>query len=467
VKIRNKITLWITGAGLLASSVFSAVVFEELIEQPYELLDAELDNRAHDLPERLFLPGELIQVAGNEVSTVAGLYWLKILDEQQRTIYSSDLVQLVDLPLRKTSSSYTIKTTLLKSLLIPEPDEEDEDDQDHLAFRVRVVPLEKAGHHYTVQIARPMDRLDEEVRELLLTLALGMAGSAIVLLVVGYLVAGRILRPISTITSTARKINDRTLDQRLPLGKTKDELHVLSSALNTMFDRLQHSFRLQKEFIASAAHELKTPLTVIRLFLEETQGREDLPQEVKKRMVCQNKILSRMERLVKNLLDLSKLELKQSFQPGRFDLTELVSEVFEDFETSIDLARLHLTIDMEDGLLITADRDMIRQALINIIDNGIKYNRQEKGEIRFAANIRKKKLTITLANTGEAISEDDLSRVFEQFYRVEKSRSTSHGGSGLGLAIVRQIILRHQGTITMESRDSWITVRIVLPADQM
>ncbi len=465
MKIRNKITLMITGAGLLASLVFSAAVFTEFVEQPFELLDAELEKHAHTLIAALDSSVDPPVIPDKMSMFVKELFWIKIFDSQQRIIYSSDMVRLADIPLRQGKGGYTVNSSILKKDVIPEPDEKrDEEDQDQAAFRVRTFSLPSAGQTYVVQIARPMDRLDREIRELIMALLLGMVASAIVLILAGYFVAGRILRPISVINATAREINDRTLDKRLPLGKNRDELYELSASLNTMFDRLQYSFRLQKDFIASAAHELKTPLTIIRLFFEEMQVRDDLPREVTKRLICQHKTLSRMERLVKNLLDVSKLELKGSYAPRQFDLADLIREVLEDFETSIELAQLDLEADIPETLSLFADRDMIRRVLINIVDNGIKYNLEKEGTLRVQAGLERGKVVLSLYNTGPGIPKADLKRVFEQFFRVEKSRSAALGGSGLGLTIVKQIIRLHGGTITMESKEgSWARIRIILP----
>ncbi len=469
MKIRNKITLWITAAGLMASLAFSTYVFVELIEQPYELIDAELENQAKAMMAGLqFTDGSVVVISNDMFSSLGKMYWFKVIDTEQRVVIASDLVPLVNLPLSQKDEGYTVKTSILKKLLIPDPDDEEgDDDQDRAAFRVRVFNIVNGGQDYIVQIARPMEHLEEEIRELLTTLIVGMVVFAIVLICIGHVVAGHVVRPVTLINRTAQEINDHTLDRRLPVSQNGDELDMLSSSLNTMFDRLQQSFRLQKEFIANGAHELKTPLTIIRLFFEETQLREDLPEDVKKRFICKNKTVSRMERLVKNLLDLSKLELQQSYNPRLFNGAELIQEVLEDFDTSIELAQIKLNTECAEQLMTQADRDMIRRVLINLIDNAIKYNLEDHGEIRIKAGIDDQDVHILLANTGPGIPEKDLERVFEQFYRVDKSRSTAHGGSGLGLTIVKKIVSLHGGTINILSKEGgWTQVRIILPANQ-
>ncbi len=466
MKIRNKVTLWIAGACLLSSLVFSTFVYIELIEQPYELLDAELGNQANTLVAGLNLSENPAAVVSDDLLDQLGrLYWLKVFNKAGQVVYASEMAGLTDLALVDKDKPYTINTTVLERDVLPDNDgETDLDDQDQVAFRVRIVRVIVKNSPYTVQIARPMERLDRESGELLLTLLIAITTAVLVLLAIGYVVAGRILRPVHIINTTAKEISEKTLDKRLSRTANNDELDELASSLNTMFDRLQHSFRLQKEFIAHGAHELKTPLTSIKLFLDEAQVREDLPEEIQERLVCLSKTVSRMERLIKNLLDLSKLELQDSFRPSRFCLSNLVNEVFEEFSANIQVARIDLRMDVPGELPITADREMLRRVLINLIDNGITYNDKRNGKIRFKAHLEDGVINIVVDNSGPLVSGEDRARVFDQFFRVEKSRSVAHGGPGLGLTIVRQVILLHGGTIAMENHlNKWNRIRIQLP----
>ena len=462
MKIRNRITLWITGVGLLAGLFFSLVVFYEMIEQPYRLLDAELDSQAHAVLTG-FAPTTDTTAAPRRPTTVLEsldrLYWIKVFNEKHALVFASNMTNYADLPLyNKKHSGYTVTTTIPRHVV-----NLGQNDGNEVAFRVRSFTLRAGGRSYLVQIAKPMEKLAEEISGLLISLLLGLIGSGLVLVLVGYYVAGRILRPISTINNLAREITDRTLDKRIPVGGNRDEINELSSTLNHMFDRLQLSFTRQKEFVASASHELKTPITLQRLFLEEAVHRKDLPSSFREQLITQSATLFRMDRLVKNLLDLSALELKETYEPMKWDLAGLTHSVFEEFAEIIKAANIRLTVVMPEPFPIRADREKIRRVLINLIDNAIKYN-HDGGEIRFRAEVDQGRIHIELFNTGPGVPAHDLQKVFDQFYRVEKSRSIAHGGSGLGLAIVKRIIQLHGGTVTMESKaGAWTRIRFVLP----
>ncbi|MHB1351060.1 MAG: sensor histidine kinase [Desulfobulbaceae bacterium] len=458
MKIRHRITLWITLAGILSSLALTLTIFFLMREEPYELLDQELTAYAHALGNALgILPDGTITL-GSSADALNSPYWIRLTDAQGQPVYESPMTGMVDLPLRQTERGYTVNTSILMEWLLP-----DQEKDDLASFRVRVFPLHYAGQNYRLQIARPVENFQEELTELLLIMGSGLAVSTLVMILVGYYAAGRILRPIQDINTTAREINDKTLDKRIPLGSTHDELHELSASLNSMFDRLQYSFLRQKEFIANASHELKTPLTLLRLSLEETLQQNDLPDSLQQRLDAQSKTLLRMNRLVKNLLDLSSLELAETCQANHFSFNELAGEVLEEFQPLLQEQEIKYNILVDDPLDLCADREKIKRMLINLVDNATKYNRPG-GEIRLQARREGGNCVMTLFNTGLGIPAEEQNQVFEQFYRVEKSRAAALGGSGLGLTIVRRIVELHGGTIALQSKlGEWTQVQVVMP----
>ena len=463
MNIRNRITLWITGAGLLAGLIFSFIIFHELIEQPFELLDKDLDSHAYTLLIGLSPQNDSPVSASdtNILRSLGTLYWFKVLDQQHNLIYTSSMAQLVNIQIPNKEGRYN-----LTAIIPMEIDGVKQETHDETPFRMHIFVIPFGGQDYFVQIAKPMPHLQEEINEVFIAIGVGLVAFTLTLILFGYFVAGKILQPITTINTLAREISDKTLDKRIPLGKNQDELYALSSSLNQMFDRLQFSFKRQKEFIANASHELKTPIAMQRLFFDEAVQRDDLSDAFKGKLIVQSGVTLRMNQLVKNLLDLSALEQDGGFEPENINLTELAASIFEEFDEIIQAAGIRLSLDMANTVHLPADREKIRRVLINLIDNGIKYTLEENGEIRFSLRKTGTGVEMKLSNTAQAIPKEELEQVFNQFYRVEKSRSTALGGSGLGLTIVKRIVELHQGTVAMESEgktEGWIHLKIVLP----
>ncbi|HHB76002.1 MAG TPA: HAMP domain-containing histidine kinase [Desulfobulbus sp.] len=461
MKIRNKITLWITGAGLLAGLLFSLVITYELIEQPYDLLDGELDSQASTLLTGLHPYNGHLDTQSNRamLDSIGILYWFKVFNMQRKLIYASSMTKFVDLPLKEQNGGYNINAIIPREMAGLE-----QDDNPEVTFRIRVFTILHAGHEYLVQIARPMEKLQEEVNDLILSLTIGLSCFALALVLMGYFVAGKILQPIADINALAREISEKTLDKRIPLGRNQDELFILSSSLNQMFDRLQFSFKKQKEFIANASHELKTPIAMQRLFLGEAVQRDDLPDNFAMRLSRQSEILLRMDRLVKNLLDLSALQLKETVTLMRVDMTQLISTILSEFEEIIQTSDIHLNLELKDSIFLSGDEEKLRRMFINLIDNAIKYNNKEKGVIQVSLKKNNQDVEIIIYNTGIGIPATEQKMIFDQFYRVEKSRATASGGSGLGLTIVKRIVELHHGRIEIESEyGNWVRISILLP----
>lgn len=460
MKIRHQISLWITFAGILASLVLSSVVLFDLIEEPYELLDQELDLNASTIANNFQLLPDGPQLFGSRPEEYHTPYWLRIFDGQKNIVFESELVSKVDLPLKESRMGYSVNTDISLHQIVPELEE------DELAtFRVKNIPKEIAGQQYLFQIARPVESLSEEITELFITVGVGLAVSAIFLILVSYYFAGRILRPIQEINRTANEITEKTLDKRIPLGKQRDEIYDLCTSLNTMFDRLQYSFQKQKEFVANASHELKTPITMLRLSLEESLQDCGTPELFQQRLDAQLKTLLRMSRLVKNLLDLSRMELSETTAFEIFDLSDLVNSVVEDFNPLIQQQNIRLSVQMNGRIVVNADRDKIKRVFINLLENAVKYNLDE-GEVHLwvEESLQTNAVNIILFNTGPGIPAEDRERVFEQFYRVEKSRASLLGGSGLGLTIVKKIVELHGGKISIQSKlGEWTQIEMILP----
>lgn len=461
MQIRHRIMLWVAGAGLLTSLAFSLVVFGQLREEPLEVMDAQLQSAAADVAGLLAAQQKpMANVRPLPLPFPAARYWIKVYDRDRRVVYRSELARAVNLPRQGNSGEkgYLSSVQVSKKLIDLHPDDEGE-----VTFRVRLIPEKIRGTPYLIQIARPMEQLEEEFIDLLAALGIGLAVSTALLAALSYMLAGRIVKPIAAINQLTRDINENTLERRIPVGKSRDELHELATRLNSMFDRLQFSFARQKRLLADASHELKSPIAMLRLFFDEAQQNRDLPEAFHRQLDVQGRTVLRMDRLVRTLLELSTLEIKEALAMEPFDLAELVRSVAADFAPLAERAKILLQTEIPQHLEMRGDRDRIRRALINLFDNAVKYNREE-GSLRCTVRQEKDGVRLSLYNTGQGIPASDLTKVFEQFYRVDKSRATESGGAGLGLAIVQEIVRLHGGTIAIDSRQGlWTQVDVSLP----
>jgi len=460
MKIRNRITLWTSLAGMVSTVVLSLIVFLWGLETPYEFLDQELEIRAQTLAEEMARQ-QAAGASGNgdTLELFSHLYWARIYDAGGRPLFTSRLAREIELPLKKGDQGYLVPTDIPLNRFYAE-----EDDQP-TGFWNRVFVVPTGGATYQVHVARPVENLVGESIESALMIGSALLASALILIVVSYLVAGRILRPVREINRLTAEITAKTLETRIPLAGNRDEIDELAASLNEMFNRLQYSFLRQKEFVANASHELKTPITLLRLSMEETLQDEQLPPSLQDKLLAQERALARISRLVKSLLDLSRLELSETLELERFCLNRLVGSVVEEFQLPMQEQEVRFTGRLAGELPICADKEKIRRMLINLFDNAIRYNRPG-GEIECRTGTGEEgEILLTVANTGPEIEPADRTRIFDQFYRCEKSRSMVHGGAGLGLTIVKRIVELHGGCITVESAPAMTRFWIVLPPD--
>ncbi|MFM2294749.1 MAG: hypothetical protein RLZZ350_1162 [Verrucomicrobiota bacterium] len=273
-------------------------------------------------------------------------------------------------------------------------------------------------------------------------LALGLAG--------GWWLAARAIRPIADITDAAQRISTGDLSQRISTADHTSELGELATTLNTTFARLEASFVQQAQFTSDAAHELRTPVSVILTQAQSTLKKERTVAEYKETLEACERAATRMRRLTESLLQLARLDAGQeNFRHEKFDLAA----------TAQNCATLIAPLAAERGLTLhtdcaaassTGDSERIAQVLTNLLTNAIKYNR-DGGEIFVATRAENNSAVLTVRDTGLGISAEDLPRVFERFYRADKSRTNASGSAGLGLAICQAIVNSHGGELTVAS----------------
>ncbi|MDP2863487.1 MAG: HAMP domain-containing sensor histidine kinase [Desulfobacterales bacterium] len=460
--VKTRITLFIVGAGLVSSLFFSVVVFYELLEQPFKLLDTVLKEEAYRTTSMILKRQSTSESASLEtVDRAMYAYWIEIYEQGiNKVLYQSDLAKRVNLPPVKPRSRTIVKAVIPRGQIKP-----DQNRSQEVTFRVRTVLIELDGRSFVVQIARTIDSLEEEIWELVFGIVAGLIFSTLALIVISRFMAGKILQPIGRMKDLAQDISEKNLGQRIPPGEGRDEFSELARTINRMLDRLQYSFVRQRDFLFDTSHELKTPLTTMRLAVDEicTSDGENMPPFVRDNLLRLNSQVLRMERLVKDLLNLSSLETLTGIDPKPVQITELLSSLAEEYKFLADAQNIKMDIRLPMRLVIQGDGEKLHRAFSNILDNAVKYN-VDGGQIELTCDQSAAELTVTVANTGPGVAEAEIPKVFDQFYRVEKSRSIPNGGSGLGLAIVKRIVELHGGVLKFECRQgAWTRVTASLP----
>jgi len=277
----------------------------------------------------------------------------------------------------------------------------------------------------------------------------------------GWLLMRRALAPVADLTQAAQRINEHNLNQPLARSGNGDELDRLTEVFNSMTERLHQSFTRIREFTLHASHELKTPLTVMHGELETALQNETLPPPQRARLESQLDEVQRLTRIVDGLTLLTKADAGQiALAREQVHLDELVREAFADAQS---LARPHdiaVTLKNCEPAMVLGDRHRLRQLLLNLTDNAIKYN-QPNGIVTLALGRLGENAEVSIANTGPGIAPEMLPRVFDPFFRGDSSHSQAVEGCGLGLSIARWIVIAHDGAIEISSRPGDLTTAIV------
>ena len=328
-------------------------------------------------------------------------------------------------------------------------------------MRVLVQPLSSGDRMVGILVVgESMRMLDLSLRRVQQLLFFAGGAAAVAGLLGGWWLTARALGPIAEVTRVASRIAATgQFERRLALSPAKDELGDLTATFNDMLDRLEGTFRRQREFIADASHELRGPLMVIRGNLDLLKM--NLPEE--DRAECAQEAaeeVQRMSRLVSDLLFLSEVDAQETLQHQPVALHEVVGEVLDRVK-ELDAGRHQMQVSQSDRCVVEGDRERLLQLLWNLLDNALRYT-PTGGTVSVAVRQHGQVAELIVADTGVGISAEHLPHIFERFYRVDKSRSREQGGSGLGLAIVKQIAEAHGGQVRVRSEVGEGTVFTVL-----
>jgi heavy metal sensor kinase len=456
--VRTRLALWHAVALLAVVTVYAVAVFLQLRNDLYESLDGQLAGD-HALAVQWLRQGtgsgraDRLQAFPGTPEHQVDVPWVDAWSADGRRVFDAGREPPLPSPAGPPSSWPRGPRTIR---------------QEHgRRTRVLVAPATVSGATLFVRVGRSEGFVRQESGEFAAALALSLPIAFGVAAFAAYGLARRALAPVADMTARARQITADHLDQRLPVENPGDEFGQLAGVVNDLLARLEHAFLTLRQFTADASHELRTPLTAIRSVGEV--GLREPRNEAEYREIV-GSILEEVDRLTAmtdSLLLLSRADSgRADLRPVPVALAALAREVGDDLQVLAEEKRIELTItDGPGGAVALADSDALRRAVVNLLDNAIKFS-PEGGAIRLATSRTGADAVLEVADSGPGIAAEHLPNVFDRFYRVDAGRpGGARGGAGLGLAIARWSVEANGGRIDVESTPGTGSVfRITLPA---
>ncbi|MCQ2457944.1 MAG: ATP-binding protein [Clostridia bacterium] len=300
---------------------------------------------------------------------------------------------------------------------------------------------------YVGRISEMLESIRNVELQLLRVFVVVAAGALILALILSQILT----KPITALSRTMRKMGKGDLSVRVPV-KGSGELRELAENYNTMAAQLESLDKTRNQFVSNASHELKTPLTTMKILLENLIYQPEMPQELRTEFMQDiNHEIDRLTGIITDLLTLTKMDNHSAnMKRERINMTELTQETVHLLTPMAETHGQQITTDIANGLVLNGDRTKLAQILYNLIDNAIKYT-PDNGMVSVSLAQNGNSLIWRVKDNGIGIPAEDQAHIFERFYRVDKARSRETGGTGLGLSIVRQLVHLHDGTISVES----------------
>jgi heavy metal sensor kinase len=381
--------------------------------------------------------------------------WLEVWSSEGKLLYRT--VSLERMGRDFLSTLFPLERSGYASLTFP----------GNIPVRIFGEPCAIDGLPVVIRVVRSEARLRHELEELLLVLGLGFPVALGVAGFGGYVLARRALAPVGRMADQARMITAERLEERLPVVNPDDELGYLATVFNETFARLERSFEQLRRFTADASHELRTPLTAIRS-VGEVGLREHRDEKAYRDIIgSMLEEVDRLGHLVDSLLTLSRADAGHiKLMPERVNLTELAREVASHLGVLAEEKKQSLMVESAGPVYAMMDRLVLRQAVVNLVDNAIKYS-PEGGSVRVIVQDQPRGPTLEVIDTGPGIAAGHREQIFDRFYRVDKARAREMGGTGLGLAIARWAVEANSGQLELESEEgAGSTFRIILSQGQ-
>ncbi|WP_256941143.1 cell wall metabolism sensor histidine kinase WalK [Bacillus sp. EAC] len=352
------------------------------------------------------------------------------------------------------------RETLLKGKTITKTGFEEKFKRQIIGVVVPVVKGEKLEG--IVYLHLPLRSITELIQQSKWILLISTLIFAFVVLVIGRRIIKQMIKPLSRMEQISYKMANGDYTERIKYN-SGDEVGKLASAFNSMSESLQKEDENRKEFLANVSHELRTPLSYVKGYSEAILDGVVKPPQQLKYVGIIRKEAGRMQRLVRDLLDLATLDAKQlplNKEPNV--IAQLIEDTLETYTQSLNRNEIKIVRDIDETIIANVDPDRFQQVIHNLIDNSIRYT--PNGKSIFISLSQNKKVILEIIDEGKGVPNEEITSLGERFYRVDKARSRNEGGTGLGLAIVKQIIDQHNGEIRFSNYEGkGLRVIISLP----
>jgi len=464
--IRTRLAIWYGGVLGVVFVLMSVLLYSYLSKSLYTDLDLSLRSTAEALSRSSLSLG--IPLPALDPDTLS-----KGMDDPE---FFSKFFQIFD-PIAGTMShsknlpeqSLPLTQSAWNNVLQGKATFETFSTDKHGWVRVLTFPVTQDGSMVDIlQVGGSLQHIERVLRQLRLLLLSAMPMLLLLALSGGWFLTHQVLEPVDTMAEVARQITAGDLSRRIPVHEGRDEISRLAQTFNTMIGRMEDSIQRLRQFTANESHALRTPLTILKGETEMALRQSRTGKEYQQTLASNLEEINRISKIVDNLFILSKADLGEvrlEMKPVQLD--SLVAETVSQMEVLAQLKQLKLTLDRNDSSIMTGDRDRLRELLLNLIENAIRYT-PSGGAIAVSLSREEKEAIITVSDTGIGVPEEEIPKIFDRFYRSSDAQAMNPKGSGLGLSICQWIVMSHGGQIDAESKlgkGTTFAVRFPLPSD--
>lgn len=460
---RFKITLWYSSLFLLLEILLGTIIYLYLFQVTRMNLDSNLKTQANAIMRVVeekhfdldrFEPGTVYQSEDKMIWDI--IYDAIVFNRRNTFIEISNFRKIIFKTANLEDVIFSFPVRKEKEALFDYSNEKLSDDF------IRVCQLR--SKRYTVIVAYPKENIATTLNGLRDVYIMIAPVFFIISLIGGFLISSNSLKRFGAIIKKTEEITGQNLDEQIPGGEHLDEYGRLVNKMNEMIKRIKTSVEYMNQFSVSAAHELKTPLTILRGEIEIALKSPKTAFQYIDVLKSNYEETIRMIKIVDNLFFISKSDNALiEINRHEIDLNVYLSSIIQSMKILGLEKNMSLVLESCPEIKVQIDTELIKQALSNIIDNAFKYG-EEDTEVKVNCKDLGNEIKILINNTGENIPQEEIEKIFDRFYRADKSRARKTGGVGLGLAVVKSIVNLHRGTVMVDSADnSQTTVSIFLP----